>query len=619
MSRLAWGLARLRRIHPGEIPARLGQQLWLRLPPAAPDPGPRRRCPLPAPPPEGPRAELGPFLRHGHEVLGSWIEPRHRACFHRDPQARTSWPVRSGHRLDLLGSPQDPRRTWELGRLQHLAWLSAAGPEARPAIEADLSCWIAQHPPGRGLGWASTLEVALRLVSLVQIGGAFPSEPLWRSVAAHAAWLIRHPSVGSSARNHRIAELGALALASEALPDASGARRWRRAAARLPGALAHQLHPDGVGIEQSTAYLAFVIEWGLLARALGIEGLDPALRRATRFLLHLVDASGEVVSLGDSDDGRVLATTVGPEIGYVRSVIAAAAAVLGLPAPGGERSDDPRHHVLRVPAARPWRDPGSRTFPQGGLTVLRHRDRVVVFDHGPLGEPDLGAHGHADALSVWVHLGSGPLVVGRGTGQYNADPPQRRFARGSRAHPTVVIDGIDQSEPHTHPFLWRSRARARLLSVDPGAGQAIAEHDGYLARLGVVHRRSVALHDDHLVLLDTLEGSGRRHVAIVLPLAPELRARPGPGGIELLSAGQHVTTVVVDPRCRARIVRGGARPGPGWHSPRYGVQIPATTVSLEARPWLPVTLRTELWFCDPGPRDRTALQPPGDLEPGPGV
>lgn len=453
--------------------------------------------------------------------------------------------------------PADPRSVWEPWRLQH-------------ATADEALAFFAEHPLPSDAAWESAPEAALRLASIARIAAHEPRPELRSLAHACAAWVARHPSEGTSANNHRVAELAGLALAARVLPDLPEARGWGREALRLPDVLAAQVHPDGAGVEQSPTYLAYDLEWALVARAAGVDGLDAVLARAARFLAALLDEQGHVPALGDDDGGRVLAIRSGPEPGYVRSVAGAVSAALGLPAPDGWAPD--ARTLLLGQADAPGREtPPAASFPHGGLTVLRRGRAAVAFDHGPLGGAFLAAHGHADALAAYLTV-ERPLLVGRGTGTYLGDPSVRRFHRGTRAHPTVVVDGADQSVQHDHPFLWRTRARAWLEHVDLAAATATAAHDGYRRR-GVLHRRTVTLHDDALVLDDLLDGQGRHHVAVVLPLPPDLDR----------------LALDADPRTTVRAVR-------DRHSPAYGRWVDATTLLAEAHVRLPIRLRTVIRF-----------------------
>ncbi|MCA9495078.1 MAG: hypothetical protein KC621_34355, partial [Myxococcales bacterium] len=133
-----------------------------------------------------------------------------------------------------LGGPDDPRTTWEAGRLLGL------GPDD---LEEALA-FCRTHPVGRGTHWACAAEVAHRLVSLDRIRRARPSAALEHHLLEHARFVAAHPTPRSSAYNHRVAELGGLAVARAAFP---GERGWDRQLATLPEVLRRQLRPDGLG------------------------------------------------------------------------------------------------------------------------------------------------------------------------------------------------------------------------------------------------------------------------------------------------------------------------------------------------------------------------------------
>ena len=83
--------------------------------------------------------------------------------------------------------------------------------------------------------------------------------------------------------------------------------------------------------------------------------------------------------------------------------------------------------------------------------------RFLIFDCGPLGD---GGHGHYDLLSVEAFAGGRPLVVDPGRFTYAEEPPNlRRWFKGTAAHNTVCVDGLDQT-----PY----RAGARRGPVAPG-------------------------------------------------------------------------------------------------------------------------------------------------------
>jgi len=100
--------------------------------------------------------------------------------------------------------------------------------------------------------------------------------------------------------------------------------------------------------------------------------------------------------------------------------------------------------------ARSARLPVRRDFPHAGYHVLGEgfetpREVRIVADAGPLGFLSIAAHGHADALSFTLSAGGCPILIDPGTFAYHTERRWRDYFRGTAAHNTVRIDGVDQS------------------------------------------------------------------------------------------------------------------------------------------------------------------------------
>ena len=73
-----------------------------------------------------------------------------------------------------------------------------------------------------------------------------------------------------------------------------------------------QVRPDGVSAEQSVHYHAFALEALLMMALLADRNeillapvVESRIRGMLRFLAVVTDDKGEVLAIGDSDDGRV--------------------------------------------------------------------------------------------------------------------------------------------------------------------------------------------------------------------------------------------------------------------------------------------------------------------------
>jgi hypothetical protein len=461
--------------------------------------------------------------------------------WHRDPVSGDLWPG-SGTFAFQVPYRHERRRgdvkfVWELNRLQLLQVLAAAG--ASGSAAEILESWMQANPPFEGINWTSGIEAASRVASLLVLLSLASPEvrhhldvPARRFLAAHAYWIARYPSLHSSANNHRVAELASLLLASvcaPGLPDsfvyfAQSLRGLEQAASSL-------FHPDGVGAEQSPTYAAYALEWfaiaGLAAESVGrpfCAAMRSRLYAAALHLRTIMDDSGHVPRVGDDDEGRVLVSRLGREDRYVASVLAFVARWLGDPAlqppssdphlrnqfavvtrwEGAQRADTPAD---AVDVGKRRGVPVLKVFPHGGYTIARTATQrgtlLTMFDHGPLGFGPIAAHGHADALAIWLHWGDEPILIDAGTYLYHSGAKERDLFRGTRMHNTLSVEDADQSVI-AGPFNWSRHARTSVVARTPTS--ITAEHDGYVRRFGVIHRRSLSFDGNNLVIEDRLMG-----------------------------------------------------------------------------------------------------------------
>jgi len=229
----------------------------------------------------------------------------------------------------------------------------------------------------------------------------------------------------------------------------------------------------------------------------------------------------------------------------------------------------------------------SRAFPASGHYLLQfghatRADRIsVLFDCGKLGFGSISAHGHADALSLTLRAFGQDILVDPGTFDYFSYPAWREYFRGTFAHNTVLVDGLDQSTLQGS-FLWGQTATARCLQWHPSTdgGTVTGEHDGYV-RLAdpVTHRRTLRLAGRlrTLTVEDTLVAGGEHRVAILFHLSETCVARAA-GGVVQIGVGSHVVRLELDPRLEVTILEGSEQPIGGWVSRGYHQKNRATTI-----------------------------------------
>src|SRR4029079_9470990 len=147
------------------------------------------------------------------------------------------------------------------------------------------------------------------------------------------------------------------------------------------------------------------------------------------------------------------------------------------------------------------------SFPDGGYFVQRSGweddARFLIFDCGPLGE---GGHGHYDALSFEAAADGARLVVDPGRYTYaEGEPNLRRWFKGTAAHNTVTVDGLDQT-PYRRGKPRGPVAEARLLQRVTGDGLDLLWGEVASPAYDVVHRRRILfVADEYWLIEDALD------------------------------------------------------------------------------------------------------------------
>lgn len=363
-------------------------------------------------------------------------------------------------------------------------------------------------------------------------------------------------------RNHRTLELYALLVAALALPDDGRAEADAESAVALLADNARtDLLDDGMQRELSTDYHCIVLR-SLLgtvanARAAGLvlpDGFVERVGLACDVALHVQRPDGRTPSLSDGD------------VGDFRDVLALGAQLL-------DRPD--LAWVATTGAAGAPPASTAATFAVGGLVVQRSGwgdgaraygdEWFATFDVGPLGD---GGHGHYDHLSVELMADGHLLAVDPGRYTY-ADTPWRRAFKGTAAHNTVCVDGLDQT-PYRRGKPKGPTSTASLVSrrshgdVDAAVGRAVSPcYDA-------VHTRRLALVRDHgWIVHDQLRAPSTHEYALRWHLPAE--------ALGAVTLRRHPHGAVVRTPHADYLVSGASsvKLERGWVSEEYGVKVPA--------------------------------------------
>jgi hypothetical protein len=559
-----------------------------------------------------------------------------RVDWHLDPTSGRRIPLVHWSRLNPLDASAvgDSKVVWELNRHQ---WFVALGQAYRftgneryaDAFAAYVRDWCRSNPPGMGMNWASSLEVALRLISWCWAFSLFRDSvklrpelfvDMLREIWMHASHVERYLSYYFAPNTHLTGEALGLFYAGVLFPELRAAQRWRELGKRiLVEQSERQIFQDGVYFEQSTCYQRYTIEiylhFLILAAKNGVTiptAVGERVQRMLDFFLWLRRPDMSVPQVGDADGGWLL-PLASRRADDVRGVFSTAAVLFGRAdyawAAGGLAAET---MLLLGPAAStrfeslaaaPPSTTPSRVFPHGGYVVMQsgwdREKHQLILDVGPVGGPR-GGHGHADLLSVQCTAFGEPFVVDPGTFCYTADPECRDFFRSTAAHSTVLVDGTDQAGP-AGPFQWRSlpHAQLRRWASTERFDFADAWHHAYRGLADpVTHRRRVVfVKSRYWVLVDDVDGTAEHRVDLRFQFGPMsiavdstlwARARRS-SGLGLLV--RPFTTVPLRPE----VIEGADRPIRGWVSVDYGQRQPAPLLTYSASTRLPLRIVTLLY------------------------
>jgi uncharacterized heparinase superfamily protein len=561
------------------------------------------------------------LLAHCFHLLSHEMDHDASIAWSRDPVSGQNWSRAFSPDITYLGPGRlgDIKLPWELSKHQYFftlgkaAWLTHNPVFAREIV-SQIDQWITENPCYSGIHWISALEAGTRVLSWIlaypffaECCDALFRERLLRSIAQHLLFVERNLSIGPFANTHLVGEAAVLVAGGLFLQSRHSHRWLARGLRHLNEQITRQVRADGAHVEQSVAYHRFFLDQYYLVDALlaaNGASLPAGTRRVmesmTVFLMDMCFPDGTAPTFGDCDDARgIWCRADGPR--DYRSLLALGALRFGrgdfkaaAAAPAeellwlyGEQGLD-TFQVLQERAPQHT----STDYPQAGYYVLRGgwapTDSMLVFDCGPLGY-GRGGHGHADALSFQLYSQGYRFLIDSGTYSYNLDYGWRDAFRATRAHNTVVVDGLDQSIMLDR-MSWKSQARARCRRwITSSAFDLIdAEQDGY-ERLSdpVTHRRALFfLKPDTWLIWDQLTARQPHTLEWLLHVQPDCRFEPhGDEEAELAlvspsGARLWARLLLNDQRVEPEIRVGSEAERAAWYSPAYGAKEPSRVLAL---------------------------------------
>jgi Heparinase II/III-like protein/Heparinase II/III N-terminus len=530
-----------------------------------------------------------PLLGYGTPSLG--LEPEW-SC---DWVSGKSWPIEDSEKLRIVRHDgSDVKAPWELSRLQFApvvakAYVLTGDRRYREALRSLLTDWIVRNPVGMGVHWTIAMEAALRAISLcltMDLLAPFSEDErawvdlLTKSLWEHFRFIQAHNEFSFLVRsNHYLSNLVGLTTLSGYLRGPGMERRLRKYSPAVQQEILLQTYPDGGDREASTGYHVFVTQMAqhslLVQRLNGCSiaaEFEERLQLMLRWIACLGDGEGKLPLLGDCDNGRVELLTED----IVQTML-----------PAGERCS------LRVGSLYERQTTEAVSIlPDSGIAVLRSGDASVIFSAMPNGLAGKGSHTHCDKLSIVFRVGRDEVFCDSGSRCYTRSAEFRNFDRSTRAHNTLMVDGVDQNTVPSDPgSLFQCGNEALVSGIERVEGESAvrASHKGY-SRLGVEHQRTVWLTQNALVVLDELTGTEKHLLELRYIVGPEWQV------CSEERAGDKVGCVISGPRRLSLLCEAESQLAlsivPTQISREYGSALPASCIRIQTTASLPARLQT---------------------------
>ena len=514
-----------------------------------------------------------------------------------------NWP--KSHYASINYRPGNPygdiRVNWELNRLQ---FLPAMAVNDEGLAKRLLSDWLEKNPYLHGPSYISSMEVALRWLSIYWAVCLFKqplSQDLEKSIIGLAItsgkFIERHLSTHSSGGNHLIAEAVGLFWIGQAFNESKRGGRWISKARKiLFEQVTKQINPDGTNQEQSFWYLGFVVDLLFHYLLLEEKRMVPKqvwdrIEKAVEYIHEVTALDGSFPDYGDRDDGFVFRLDSSYKDSPFPGLLNIGALFFGRP-------EWLRNSYLSKQRLKFWTNypsfehdnlqntlcidefhkPFLKTYSNGGITLIRWSNGKLIFRHARLGLDNTCGHGHADALSVLLSWKDTPVLIDAGSGQYNGEPRIRNFFRSTLAHNTVEIGGRDQAKM-VGPFLWQKSYETFLEKSEDTSDVIVqASHTGYKDRYGIVHSRKIKWSEpDRIKISDKFMGSSREKARGAFHIGPCKRLVQLNNFVKAYF--NEFTLVINFPETfTITVFYGSEDPFMGWRSSIYGAWEPIHSV-----------------------------------------
>ena len=531
---------------------------------------------------------------------------------------------------------------WEVNRLQFLTSICLAYQKTKD--EALLSrfieiieSWNKSNPYLKGVNWYSNIEINLRVITWLLCWEILDANNLYQQneqfkeftdstwiplIYLHGHFAHSHPSKFSSSNNHLIAEAAGLFLAGAYWDfNSSDSKKWAKEGQEiLEREIVKQHTENGINREEASEYIQFITDFFLIAYVVGqrtgypfSKKYETTLAKILEYVYQLMDVKGNVPYYGDDDDGHTFVIEdENQHSSNFRSLLVTGTLLFGnekLKAKSG--AFDLKNQVLfgvegksKFEAVKPEFSCESVLYKEEGHFLIKQGNGIdkevyLHVDVAPLGYLSIAAHGHADALSFYLHVDGNPIFIDIGTYTYHSEPEWRAYFKGTLGHNTIRVDQQDQAKD-AGPCLWVNHFQSELEQCAEDADSIIVRgrHNAY-DKLGVRHQRTYRFdkNTEQIRIEDELTVQDETGHLFEMPfhLHPELNVTQlSDNQFKIMPESGRGVLLTLDPQLKPSLVNGSLDPILGWYSPSFLQKGPTNVIYSKLTDAATTTLITEI-------------------------
>ena len=508
----------------------------------------------------------------------------------------------------------DAKNPIEFGRMQHLPQLLYASiitnnDKYIQEFQHQIIDFILQNPPRYGIQWLVSMDVGIRLFSIViaysiakstnlQLSVMF-EQILADSIVDHCNHIYTNLEWSSGMRgNHYLANLTGLLAGAIVLPaSVTQKNEWISfSTQQLLNELLFQFQEDGSNFEDSTCYHRLSAEIELFGLALVLfisksnntipntlqQQIDSFTNPNSSYYKRLQniinfssaifydDKNQSLIQIGDDDSGQMCKLEPHLDLQSIDNALLSSQLLSVFDGFMGRETSLVANWICQLVKPISFQQLMNNTpiqsFKHFGLYRYNLNNATVFFRcNSTLGQLGKGGHTHNDVLSVLLSVHQQRILVDPGTFTYTPYPEIRNKFRSTEYHNTLTVEGMEQNiffEGAGHNLFWlRHKAKATTLYFDE---KLIAmEHNGF----GVPHRREVQILGNRIVGKDYCSINKKKY--LYFHFAPECSIEKTDNGCKVNNSVQFVLN---DPKSFEVETYD--------YSPQYGIKVSAQRLKV---------------------------------------